>query len=288
VALAWEENNDMTKALVLSGGGSVGAAWETGVAAGLIAGGVDLPSADLILGTSAGSSVGVQIAARHDLVAQVERYRAAAVRHAAGERTGVIDIAGGRMSDLFERGWAAGREDDAIRAEIAKVSLEAKTISEEEFLKTFRYLHGEPWPANFTCTCVDCVTTDFVPLSAYHEVELRLGVAGSIAIPGFFPPVTAGSMRLVDGGVLSPSHLDLAVGHDRILFINMSNVPARELAAVKENGATLHVVEPDEASREAMGTNLNQASFAFGAVERGLEQGTRAAGEIGDFWNVSA
>jgi predicted acylesterase/phospholipase RssA len=52
----------MTKALVLSGGGAVGIAWEIGVAAGLARGGVDLREADFITGTSAGSAVGARLA----------------------------------------------------------------------------------------------------------------------------------------------------------------------------------------------------------------------------------
>ena len=66
----------MSKALVLSGGGPVGIAWETGIAAGLAAEGVDLRTADFILGTSAGASVGAQIALGRDLGPLVERYRA--------------------------------------------------------------------------------------------------------------------------------------------------------------------------------------------------------------------
>ena len=50
------------RALVLSGGGPMGIAWESGIAAGLCEGGVDLRQADLIIGTSAGSVVGAQLA----------------------------------------------------------------------------------------------------------------------------------------------------------------------------------------------------------------------------------
>ena len=48
----------MTKALVLSGGGPVGIAWQTGLVAGLRRKGVDLSVADLVVGTPAGSAVG--------------------------------------------------------------------------------------------------------------------------------------------------------------------------------------------------------------------------------------
>ena len=48
--------------LVLGGGGITGIAWELGLLAGLAEAGVDLANADLIVGTSAGSVVGAQIA----------------------------------------------------------------------------------------------------------------------------------------------------------------------------------------------------------------------------------
>jgi NTE family protein len=51
------------RALVLGGGGSVGIAWETGLAAGLAEDGIDLRLADKIVGTSAGSFVGAELAA---------------------------------------------------------------------------------------------------------------------------------------------------------------------------------------------------------------------------------
>ena len=42
------------RALVLSGGGVTGIAWETGLIAGLAGLGIDLAAADVIIGTSAG------------------------------------------------------------------------------------------------------------------------------------------------------------------------------------------------------------------------------------------
>src|SRR5690348_13248933 len=50
-----------SRALVLGGGGSAGNAWEIGVVAGLADAGVDVTDADLIVGTSAGATVAVQV-----------------------------------------------------------------------------------------------------------------------------------------------------------------------------------------------------------------------------------
>ncbi len=49
------------RALVLAGAGAAGNAWEIGLIAGLSNAGVDATEADLIIGTSAGSTVAAQI-----------------------------------------------------------------------------------------------------------------------------------------------------------------------------------------------------------------------------------
>src|SRR3954447_21479277 len=49
------------RALVLGGGGSAGNAWLIGVIAGLCDAGLDVTEADLIIGTSAGSTAAAQI-----------------------------------------------------------------------------------------------------------------------------------------------------------------------------------------------------------------------------------
>src|SRR5690606_28368702 len=50
------------RALVLGGGGSTGHAWLIGVLAGLFDAGLDVTTADLTIGTSAGSTVAAQLA----------------------------------------------------------------------------------------------------------------------------------------------------------------------------------------------------------------------------------
>src|ERR1700722_13363151 len=59
----------MTRGVVLGGGGIAGVAWEAGIVIGLRRAGVDLSSADVIVGTSAGSIVGSHVAFGTDLQA---------------------------------------------------------------------------------------------------------------------------------------------------------------------------------------------------------------------------
>ena len=61
------------RALVLGGGGLSGIAWETGVLAGLAAGGADVTAADFVLGTSAGATVAAQLGSGLSLTDLLDR-----------------------------------------------------------------------------------------------------------------------------------------------------------------------------------------------------------------------
>ncbi len=75
----------------LSGGGAAGNAWLIGVIAGLFQGGVDVTEADLIIGTSAGSTAAAQItsATPTQLLADI-------LSAAPQQRTGPVGADGGR------------------------------------------------------------------------------------------------------------------------------------------------------------------------------------------------
>src|SRR3954464_13663336 len=58
---ARQAGNSKTRALVLAGAGAAGNAWQLGLIAGASDAGVDVTEADLIIGTSAGSTVAAQV-----------------------------------------------------------------------------------------------------------------------------------------------------------------------------------------------------------------------------------
>src|SRR5881397_2022944 len=60
----WPPRGGGERALVLGGGGAAGNAWLIGVVAGLFDAGLDVTDADLIIGTSAGSTAAAQITGR--------------------------------------------------------------------------------------------------------------------------------------------------------------------------------------------------------------------------------
>ena len=83
------------RALVLGGGGSAGNAWEIGVIAGLLDAGLDVTGADLIIGTSAGSTAAAQITSATRPAELLAGILAAAPR----PRTGPVGSGRGRVPD---------------------------------------------------------------------------------------------------------------------------------------------------------------------------------------------
>jgi NTE family protein len=298
----------MSKALVLSGGGSVGIAWQTGLAAGLARHGVVLADAQLILGTSAGSAVGAQLALGRDPEEQVARYEAASKRSsegAAAAAAGDPGAPGDNMARLMELLGEAAKEDGSpleIRKVIGRFALDSATFPEERFVDMFRYLAGEPWPAVFRCTAVDAETGEFEVWDAASGAELDRAVASSCAVPGVFPPITIAGQRYMDGGVRSGASTDLAAGHERVMLITLMGPgrqalgddarmvamrarAEREIEAVHEAGGTVEVVAPDAESAAVMGINLMDASLGPVAAAAGVRQGEAAAAALHDFWS---
>jgi NTE family protein len=279
----------MSKAVVLGGGGSVGTAWETGLIAGWSRSGIDLTDADLICGTSAGAAVGIQVALGHDLDAQLQRYDRARERVATGGSTQVLNIDLEEQKvyrHLFEMGSARGMTDKSVRTAICQAAVEATTMTEEQFLRTVKYLKDEAWPANFVCTTINVETAEFEVLRAGNGGDIQRGVAAAFAVPGAYPPITIGGQRYVDGGCLSPNHLHLAAGYEHILFVEVAPTQQWEYDAVASTGAQLMVIKPDDASVASFGDQgMMNAAAAFEACATGLAEGLSTADQVKAFWS---
>ena len=289
----------MTRALVLSGGGPVGIGWEAGVVAGLHAQGVDLSEADFIVGTSAGSVVGAQIARGRDMGEVTQRMRANA---ASASATRPVGASGEQMQALmqaFVELFTSNEPDEVKRAKIGAFALAAETMSEDAFIANFGHLADAAWPQRYACTAVDAVTGEFVVWDEHAGVPLGRAVASSCAVPGIFPAITIGGRRYIDGGMRSATNADLAKGHDRVLVLSLMN-PATmagplaaiaagfddELAAIRVAGGTVEVIFPDADAAAAMGINLMDASMVISASEAGERQGKVTADRLAPFWNV--
>ncbi len=290
----------MTRALVLGGGGPVGIAWETGLLAGLAESGVDLSSADLIIGTSAGSAVGAQLA----MGRQPQQMYAALSADAGNTRPGPTRQnpgSGGaapNLMPLMELMQKAARDDVApveVRKEIGAFALQAQTMGEEDFIATFGRMlaSAESWPTKqYMCTAVDALTGEFQTWGNDSGVPLSRAVASSCSVPGIYPPITINGRRYIDGGMRSPTNADLAKGYDTVVVVVVTTgAPGpmaetskkrleAELDVIRNSGGELSLVGPDPASVEAFGVNLMDFTRRAGAAEAGLAQGRAAAASI--------
>src|SRR5215471_4693076 len=294
----------MTKALVLSGGGLVGIAWEIGMVAGLARGGVDVRDADFITGTSAGSAVGAQLALRWDLEELVSRQRNVGRTPApSSSGSGAGGPSSQQMAELLAmiaKAMAGDGPAEARRAEIGQFALSADALPEEQFVASFRYLKAQ-WPARFSCTAVDALSGEFAVWDADAGVELDRAVASSCAVPGLFAPITIKGRRYIDGGFRSGTNADLATGHDRVLIISVlgaigatgtrqTRLPPfgqldSEIAALTESGSVVEVIAADEAGAQVMGVNLMDRSLIPAAIEEGIRQGESEASRLREFWS---
>ena len=290
------------RALVLSGGGPVGIAWESGVVAGLQACGVDLSLADTVVGTSAGSVVGAQIAMGRDMDAVVARYRTSGDARGEARPVAARGASGEQMQKLmkaFTELFTSDAPAEAKRAKIGKVALDAETVPEETFVENFRYLGGESWPPCFSCTAVDAITGEFVVWNAASDVDLVRAVASSCAVPGIFPPITIDGRRYIDGGMRSATNADLVQGSERVVVLSLfPSEPAggamdgfrrgfiEEIELLRGNGSKVEVVSPDADSQQAFGMNLMDPSVAPAAAETGRAQGERLGAGLAEFWGA--
>jgi NTE family protein len=274
----------MSRALVLAGGGVTGVAWEVGIAKGLHDAGVDLADADLIVGTSAGSTVGAQLRSGKS----IDDLYAVQLSDDSKEQTADLDLA------KFVQMRKLDAPDPATRrALIGEIALATPTIPEAERREIIAArLPEHEWPDGpLLITAVDTATGEFVVFDRNSAVSLVDAVAASCAVPAVWPPATIGSRRYMDGGTRSSSNADLAVGYDVVLIVTpypleqMLTGDFDDERAVLEPQSRIVTIVADDASREASGMNPLDASRRAPAALAGRAQAKTAADAIRDVWS---
>ena len=277
----------MKYALVLGGGGITGIAWETGLLKGLCDAGADLTGADLIVGTSAGSVVGAQIATGVPLDELYGRQLQAV--DTATER--VPDI--GPLTEFFSAARSSSTQDWAkpTREVLAWIGEQARAAatgpSEESRLEVvMARLPIHDWPERrLLVTAVDTKDGSFVVWDRTSGVALPLAVASSCAVPWIYPPVTINGRRYMDGGVRSTTNADVAAGYEVVLIVApMGAVTTaaldEEVAELREAGSAVGVISPDQAALDAIGPNPLDPARRPAAAVAGLAQAESAAETI--------
>ena len=290
------------RALVLGGGGSTGNAWLIGVIAGLSDAGLDVTTADLTIGTSAGSTVAAQIAG-----ATPTELLDAILAAAPGQRTGPVGPDRGRapsrpVADHLERRRAiiASAEDAAdMRRRMGAAALEMDAASDGSWQAQWRAtvaarLPGRRWPQRpVLITAVDAETGEPVVFDRHSGVDLADAVAASCASA---LPYRIGDRRYIDGGFRSNAeNADLAAGYARVLVLSpvggrslqppdWGNHLATQVDELRARGSSVETIFPDSDAEHMFGANAMDPSLRPPAARAGYVQGRSLAGRLTEFW----
>jgi NTE family protein len=291
-----------TRAVVLGGGGLTGVAWLTGLIASLQEAGIPLEDADLILGTSAGSIVGAQLAADRNF----KRLYQFLGNERVPARSALLSVYGRlpapspeEIEKLAEQWHSDVPSSVESRKTAGRLALEAKTMPEKAWVSLIGlFLLARKWPApSLGISAVNATTGEVRLIREEDHVPLRVACAASAAVPQVFPPVHIGGQPYVDGGTASVTNGDLAAGHDLVLLVIDHNAPTvgvgplsraaidGEVDRLRAAGSEVIVVDPDLPSLEAMGEMgaLDPARIQP-AARAGRAQGRAEAARIAAAW----
>jgi NTE family protein len=270
-------------AVILGGGGVTGIAWETGVLLGLQDAGVDLASADAIIGTSAGAFAGAYLAA-----GVVERY------FDAQFRDGVAEIPATMSEEsiaAFQRAIAEGDGDpERIARGLGRMAMAAMTVSTEARTAVVAArLPSDDWPVGaLQMTVIDAATGALHLFDKASGVPIVTAAAASGAVPGLWPVVTALGRTWIDGGSCSPTNAALGGNYERVVVIAPApdGLPGMrgthsEVADLASAGINVTLIVPDEHTTEASGSNVFDPTRRGPAAHAGRLQGATAATKVG-------
>jgi NTE family protein len=273
--------------LVLGAGGVAGFAYGVGTLAALGAGtGWDPRSADLIVGTSAGASLGSLLRAGMSASDQYAQSQGGPLSE-AGQA-----LLAGAPTTRWDEGELAARSRRRVAPLMATRSLlrwpprpglslagyrRPGDRSSRPLGDRYRYLLGS-WPERHLWICA-VRTADghrvVFGRDDLPEVDVGTAVEASAAVPGSIAPVRIGDATYVDGATWSATNADLAaaLGFDALVVVaplsaargalrpRSASVPrayhhamlGRELAPARAMGTRLVVAEPRAADLDAFG-----------------------------------
>jgi NTE family protein len=271
-------------ALILGGGGVTGVAWELGILKGLADAGLDLSTADLVVGTSAGSVVGAQITSG----TSVDELYATQLKPDDKE-------IGARLSRFTMLRMVPPLllpgDGNKKRARIGAMSMRAHAPGGEQRIEVIRSRIGVTgWPEReLKVTAVEADTGKFTVFDKDSGVDLLHAVASSCAVPLVWPAVTIDGKHYIDGGMRSPANVDLARGADTVVVIaplpRAFNKATSIRSQLERTGATrTAVVTPDEQALVDIGKNVLDPAKRADAARAGLRQAATVLDQVRAAW----
>jgi len=292
--------------LVLAGGGTLGEAWMRGLLDGAgTQAGIDFRDCEYFVGTSAGSIVASFLAAGRAPDSGAEARAAKDWAEAAGGN-----------GDRPRRFPALGKLTAAAAAPLAPIALAsvtpggavARAVALKAVPPTQRSMpglgrmidaEGARFDGRLRVVAVDRRNGKRVVFGAPDAPRATVGqaVLASCSVPWIFAPIQIGDREYVDGGVWSPTNLDVAPARrgSEVLCLNPTaslpagrgpfralrafsrSAAATETLALRARGATVRTIGPDARAAELMGVNLMNRSRVPQVLAAGYAQGKALA-----------
>jgi NTE family protein len=280
----------MKRALVLAGGGLAGIGWETGILRGIAdesaATAKKLLESDVVVGTSAGSTVAAQLGTGLGLDVLFDRQTGSAVVELNP------DVSIDDITELFVTAMLTLNATKAEKLQkVGAVALSTATVSEAARRDVIAHrLPSHDWPDRvLRISAIDTATGELVAFDRNSGVGLVDAVAASCAVPGVWPPVTIGDRRYMDGGVGSSVNMALANDCDVAVVLVPSgrSTPSPFGGGAAEEvdafaGATFGVFA-DDPSLAAFGPNPLDPACRMPSAVAGREQGRQVAAAVAEF-----
>ncbi len=273
-------------ALVLGGGGVTGIAWEIGLLYGLAEHGLDLTSAETLVGTSAGSVVGTLVACGESL----EEMYASQFVDPTGEE--IAKLGAGIIFRYALAYLAPGSLSTKLRR-LGRAAVRASTGGEAERLEVFRSGLGDrQWPdRRLLITAVDAGSGEPVVFDKTSGIDLVRAVAASCAVPLVWPPVAMDGHLYLDGGLRSPVNADLAKGASHVVvFAPLTAAFGKDMRIDAQiarlgGGVASSVVTPNADSTHALSKNMLDPRHRSQAARAGRQQAVRVADQVRAAWH---
>ena len=293
------------RALVLGGAGSAGNAWLIGVIAGLFESGLDVTAADLIIGTSAGSTAAAQITsgiAPNELLGGILSATTQRPTSPVGSDSGRAPI--GPAPDHLERMSVvidAAKDAADMRRRMGVAALEADTTSDDSLQTQWRAtaaarLRTQDWPQQrLLIPAVDAQTGEAVVFDRHSGVDLVDAVAASTSNGFGVAPYSIGANRYINGGYRRNENADLAAGYARVLVLSPFGGRSRhppewgmnlstQVDELRAGGSKVETIFPDSSSEHMFGANAMDTSLRPAAARAGYDQGRALVERLTEFW----
>jgi NTE family protein len=284
------------RALVLGGGGFMASSWITGLISGMAEAGINVRDADVLIGTSSGARVALQLANGAPLEEVFARQVGAgrhfgAVPH-VGRQSGAVDMS--RVQQEVARAKELGGDRAEILRRIGQLALSLAEPDRRALVTT--QLPMEHWPER---------SVRLIALNAESGVRRAFDRASGIDLADAVMATTASfgaapvwfeGQPYIDGGYYSSDNADLAAECGRVLILALKAPPwAMRLVSLEDgiaelqaSGAEVELIQPDDEAMEVIasaGSPMNPAVFEP-VTRAGRAQGLRVVAQRGTagFW----